>query len=313
MSKLVCLDPGHNNRSVNRSPDGTYYEWEFAQDVCDKAAAIIKLIPGLECIKTKEADTYPTSLEDRVITAHKAGAALFLSQHSNAYGDGKEWTLPNGFSVYRYPARNLKLAQIGLKWCRELLPLNDRGMREADFYVLRVPNMPSILFETGFHTNREDVEKLKTQEFRLLAARVLVKTTAEFLEVTLEEEDNSMNAKQHLVKAGDTLIGIARANGLSLTQLLSYNPHVDDPGIIYAEYGGDIIFLEQPSQYEAECAALKRELILCKLGTGAEEEIESLRKQLQTEKSRFETCLSRVKEHVEIGRQIASLSQRITE
>lgn len=311
MSKLVCLDPGHNIRSGNRSPDGTYYEWEFAQDVCDKAAAMIKLIPGLECIKTKEADTYPTSLEDRVRTAHKAGAALFLSQHSNAYGDGKEWTLPNGFSVYRYPSRNLKLAQIALKWCRELLPLNDRGIREADFYVLRETNIPSLLFETGFHTNREDVAKMKTQEFRLLAAHVLVKTAAEFLEVPIEE-DYSMFAKQHVVRAGDTLTRIARDNGLSLTQLLSYNIHVDDPGVIYAEYGGDIIYLEQPHQFETEFATLKRQFILCKLNAGAEE-IESLRRQLQEEKSRLEACLSRVREYAEIGRQISSLSQKITE
>lgn len=183
--KLVCLDPGHHLHSVNRSPDGTYYEWEFAQDVCDQAEVIIKRIPGLDCIKTKEADTYPTSLAGRVAVANNAGADLFLSQHSNAYGSG--WTSPNGFGVYPYPDRHLDLAEVCLYWCETLLPMKSRGVRPSNFYVTRETKMPSLLIETGFHTNREDVAKLKDPAFRELAAMVLVRTACTFLQVPYME------------------------------------------------------------------------------------------------------------------------------
>lgn len=317
MSKtpLVCLDPGHNKKSVNRSPDGSYYEWEFAQDVCDKAAAIIKGIPGLECIKTKEADTYPTSLENRVKVAHDAGADLFLSQHSNAYGDGKTWTSPNGFGVYRYPGRNLKLAQIGLKWCQELLPMSNRGIKEADFYVIRETKMPSILFETGFHTNKEDVKKLKSQDFRVLAAQVLVYTAAEFLQVPIsEEEETVMSAKYHRVVKGDTMSRIASDNKLSLTKLMEYNPHIENADKIYAEDPGDIVYLERPNEFEIKYAKLTRDLILVKSQRGSEEleaEIKELKARLVEEQARAAEAMSRVNEYKSIGRQINSLSNKL--
>ena len=200
-NKLVCLDPGHNFKNANRSPDGTYYEWEFAQDVCDRAEAIIKRIPGLDCIKTKEADTYPTSLDMRVKVAHDAKADLFLSQHSNAYGSG--WTSPNGFGVYPYPGRDLDLAEICLTWCKLLLPMNSRGIRESNFFVTRETRMPAILIETGFHTNKDDLVKLKDSDFRDLAAMVLVRTACTYLEVPylIEIELQEVNTLDRLIVA----------------------------------------------------------------------------------------------------------------
>ena len=308
-NKLVCLDPGHNKNSANRSPDGSYYEWEFAQDVCDRAEAMIKRIPGLSSVKTKEADTYPTSLEGRVAVAHDAKADLFLSQHSNAYGSGG-WTSPNGFGVYRYPGRDLELAQIGLKWCIELLDMNSRGIREADFYVLRETRMPSLLFETGFHTNREDVEKLKTQEFRQLAAQVLVRTACEFLEVDYVEGENEMSAERHIVRSGDTLYRIARDNNMSVDELLQLNPHIEDPDTIYAEHGGDIVFLEQPNEFEIDYATMNRELILCRLNSAPEEETDELKAQLKVEQEARAKAEEEASEFQSIGREIHTLSAK---
>ncbi len=221
MAKLLCLDPGHNLRSVNRSPDATYYEWEFAQDVCDKAEAMIKLIPGLDCIKTKEADTFPTSLAGRMKVAHDAKADLFLSQHSNAVAGG--WGTPNGFSIHPYPGRHLDLANIALEWCIKLLPMNSRGVQPSNFYVTREARMPSILIETGFHTNREDVAKLKTQSFRILAAKVLVRTACEYLKVEYMEGDNVGDRRYYHLKAKQTLSHVAAIYGVSVPQLRIWN------------------------------------------------------------------------------------------
>lgn len=310
MTKIVCLDPGHNKRSRNRSPDGTYYEWEFNQDVVDRASRMIFHIPGLAAVRTKKADTYPTSLAGRVQVAHDAGAALFLSQHTNAYGSGDEWTSPNGFGVYRYPGRNLRLARIGLKWCIELLPMASRGIRERDFYVLRETRMPSIMFETGFHTNREDVAKLKTTGFRIQAARVLVRTACDFLEIYCEKEGQIVGADYHRVVEGDALYRIARDNDLSLEELLSFNPHIDNPDVIYAEHGGDMVFLEEPGEFELEHARLIRELILCKMQSSESEELANLREQLEDEKAAREALKAEKQEYRELGQQIHNLSRK---
>ena len=257
-NKILALDPGHSVGNRNQSPDGSYFEWEFNQDVCDRAAKIIERIPGLDVVLTKQKDTTAT-LAERVKVAEEAGAGLFLSQHTNAFGTG-DWTSPNGFGVYRYPGRNLALAQIGLKWCIELLPMNSRGIRERDFYVLRVPKMPSILFETGFHTNREDVAKLKDSGFRDKAAMVLVRTACEFLNVKYVESDDM--ADYVMVKPGDRFGRIASAHNMTVDELHKLNPHIDDPAVIYAEHGGDIIFLTEPNKLEREFGFRTRQYIL---------------------------------------------------
>lgn len=307
-NKLVCLSPGHNVKNLsNRSPDGTYYEHEFAFDVCDKARGMIKRIPGLDCFLTREYDTYPTSLEDKVKMAIDRKADLYLSQHSNAYGSGG-WQTPNGFGVYIYPGRqdSLSLAEIALRHSLDLLPMNSRGIRERDLYEVRVPPMPAVLFETGFHTNQEDVAKLKTQEFRLLQAKVLTLTACEYLEVKYIEEDSIMSAKQHIVVSGDRMSRIAADNNLTIQQIADFNPHIPNPSEIFAEYGGDIVFLEEPNGFEIEFATMKREYILTKMDLTSQNDV--LKAHLAEEKKKNAAAESRANKYQDAGRQINRLS-----
>ncbi len=300
--KLVVLDPGHNLKNGNRSPDNLYYEWEFNQDVCNRAEVIIKRIPGLDCIKTKEADTYPTSLDMRVQVAHDAGADLFLSQHTNAYGSG--WTTPNGFGVYVYPGRDVELAKICLAWCVELLPMNSRGIRERNFYVTRETRMSSVLLETGFHTNKEDVAKLKTSAFRDLAAMVLVRTACEFLQVPYMEDDNIMATPYHIVRAWtpyrDSMSNIATRNDLTLAQLTAFNPHVDDPNIVHE---GDMIFLAQANIFELGVGSMNRNLIL------ATRENKKLKADIAEEQAKTSAALSDANELRQAGRTLHASAQ----
>lgn len=46
------------------------------------------------------------------------------------------------------------------------LPLKNRGVHSANFYVLRRAKMPAILLETGFISNSEEEARLRSPEFR---------------------------------------------------------------------------------------------------------------------------------------------------
>ena len=49
---------------------------------------------------------------------------------------------------------------------RRDLPLKDRGVHSANFFVLRRAKMPAILLETGFISNPEEEARLRRSDFR---------------------------------------------------------------------------------------------------------------------------------------------------
>lgn len=262
--KIVCFDPGHSYTSSNRSPDARYYEWLGCQDICEKAILLTKNIPGLKGMLTKETWEV-TNLAARVATAHNAGARLFLSQHTNAFGTGG-WQSPNGYGVYPYPDKNIDLAEVALGECDRVIGhlMNSRGIRPANFYVTRETRMPALLFETGFHTNQHDVALLKTHEFRYLAAEVLVRTACEYLGIPFIVKNTSALAPVHYVVSGNNMSRIARHYSIPLASLVEWNSHIPDPAHILAEHGGDVIFLGEPTEFQVEYGTLRREYILLK-------------------------------------------------
>jgi len=56
----------------------------------------------------------------------------------------------------------------------ELGTVNSRPIRHANFSVLKAPDIPSILIEAGFMSSRQDLENLKSPEWRTRFSRALV-------------------------------------------------------------------------------------------------------------------------------------------
>ena len=276
---IAVDDPGHNYKSANMSPDGKLKEYAFTQALVDMKEKIYERIPQIKQVKTKELMTWPTSLEGRVKVANNNKAKLFQSDHSNAFGTYGEWTSPRGFGIYIHTdatKESIRLAEIGRKWAREiLLPfgLPDRGIRKRNFYVVnpKYINCPSALWEWAFHSNKEDVKLLLSDDFRKACAEVSVRTACEFLGVKYVEGDTIMAAKQHIVVSGETMYRISRNYKIALNELIKMNPHIEEPTLIHP---GDIVFLEEPNQFEVKHATLNRELVLCKKSEG---EIEQLK------------------------------------
>jgi N-acetylmuramoyl-L-alanine amidase len=174
---MVVLDAGHGGKDTGARGDGI--------DEKDVNLAIVLNVgeiltqKGIKVVYTRNDDSY-LSLDEISNIANLYNAALFVSIHSNANLSPD----PSGTETYcYYPMENPQLFlqkderfNLATKLQQALvakLGLNDRGVKQANFSVLRNTQMPSALVELAFISNPGECELLKQQQFRDLAAQAI--------------------------------------------------------------------------------------------------------------------------------------------
>ena len=179
---VVMLDPGHGESTAGkRSPDGSLTEYEFNRSVANKMKGLLEA-RGIEVLLTVNDDSDP-SLAERCESANNSDTDIFVSIHANAYGSGGEWTSPNGWEIYHYPGSVLgnQLAEAISNANFPGIGMYNRGIKTANFYVIKNTYMPAVLIEHGFFTNIEEIELLKNDEWREKAAQYNVEGIMKFL------------------------------------------------------------------------------------------------------------------------------------
>lgn len=192
VSKKVCLDPGHGVEMAGKcAPDKSYYEHEFNLDMAKRQKAILER-HGVEVIMTRT-DAHDVSLEKRVQISNAAGVDLFVSLHSNASGDGKVWTSPDGYGIYTSAAgaaanRNIAANKILARAKAAGIKLWGSGLFHELWYVCKNAVAPAVLIEHGFHTNKAETALLKTDAYRQQLAEVDCKGILDYLGIQWQEE-----------------------------------------------------------------------------------------------------------------------------
>lgn len=168
----VVVDPGHGGRDPG-AVAGPLREADLALDLTLKAARGLER-QGVSMRLTRQEDR-DVSLPERVALANRTGADLFLSVHCNAASNPEA----RGFESYVHPAAWPRTREIARTIHERLAAfLNsfgvpDRGLKEADFYVLRETRCPAVLLECLFLTNAEDARLLGDPAWRSrLAAEI---------------------------------------------------------------------------------------------------------------------------------------------
>ena len=93
-----------------------------------------------------------------------------------------------------------------------------RNVRQAGFAVLKSLEIPAVLVEVGFLSNRNDAGHLKNEDFREKVAGNLLEGIENYYSRTAEE-----SVVYHVVKKGETLTGVARLHQVKLNDLMSIN------------------------------------------------------------------------------------------
>lgn len=76
------------------------------------------------------------------------------------------------------------IASIMSKRFTQLVPQKNRGIKQAGFYVLVGADMPKLLCELGYNTNKEEARKLNNVKHRQKIAEAIYRSILEFKEVS---------------------------------------------------------------------------------------------------------------------------------
>jgi N-acetylmuramoyl-L-alanine amidase len=168
MVKIV-IDAGHGfNTPGKRSPDDER-EWSFNNKVAKYAIAKLKTYKNVEILRVDD----PTGKTDVPLTtrtslANEWQADVYASIHHNALAD--KWGSHSGIETYTMdnPTANPKSVAIaGAIHPRIVMAMgiSDRGMKQANFHVLRESAMPAFLTEGGFMDSSVDILKLRDNHY----------------------------------------------------------------------------------------------------------------------------------------------------
>lgn len=189
----IIIDIGHGIDTKGKGVP-QLKEFDFNQAVAKYIIELAK-INNINVILTQPFNSNEVSLSQRTKIINNSNAELCISIHADASAS----TNARGhWAFYWYDKPNSKrLAEIWRKYADELLSNPSRGIMESkpnswtNFHMVReVNNMPSILIEHGFMTNKHDLMLLLLDSFRRDCAKVIVKTACEYLGITYKESEN---------------------------------------------------------------------------------------------------------------------------
>lgn len=169
----ILIDAGHGpNTPGKRSPDGLLREFDFNSAVARLTKHYL-LLEGIE-VQFVHDSVKDVPLLERITFANKQKVDAYVSIHANAFGNG--WNEAQGIETYIYPSAGKNTAALASLLHNSLLLAcnrKDRGVKKANFAVLRETTMPAVLIECGFMTNQEEAKLLLTKSFRVQCARAI--------------------------------------------------------------------------------------------------------------------------------------------
>lgn len=183
-SHIVMLDPGHGGSDPGAiQPD--YTESELVLIISNIVYERLQQNPNIGVFTTRDTDVF-VSLADRAYLANDV-ADLFVSVHLNSFTTA----VPHGTEVYFLPQENEyrfnitreRTAEIFLNNLVQDLGRVDRGIRQANFAVLRLTDMPSVLLEIGFMSNPYEMQFLANPANHPIIADSIYRSILEVFEI----------------------------------------------------------------------------------------------------------------------------------
>ncbi len=174
---IVAIDPGHGGKDPGAIGPSGLREADVVLDIALRVRDLL-VQDGIRTVMIRDNDA-TVELQDRPQLARDAGATLFVSIHANAHGRATV----NGSETYYLTPQSLALAQMIQDELGVVLGLPSRGIKTANFLVLRDSGVPSVLVETAFISNADDEARLRDPAFRQRLAAAVHRGITKFLAI----------------------------------------------------------------------------------------------------------------------------------
>jgi N-acetylmuramoyl-L-alanine amidase len=156
----VVIDPGHGGFDRGGIPGQIVPEKMVALDTALRLQKLLERA-GLRTVMTRTTDIFvPLSMRSAVANAQSD--AIFVSIHYNA----ARRSAAHGIETYSENNRGAVLAARIQRQIVTRVSTENRGIRSAEYYVLRNCRLPAVLVECGFLTNPVEAQLALTPEYR---------------------------------------------------------------------------------------------------------------------------------------------------
>lgn len=176
--KIITLDAGHGGSDPGAiGSDGTKEKnitlaiTKAVKELLEKKGAKVYMT------RTTDVDVYGPNASDadelqaRVNVGEKYNSDLFVSLHVNSSVNKNV----GGFSTYYYPktSNDLRIAKSIQDQLTANFGVDDLGVRQANFYVIKRISMPATLVEMCFISNEKELVLMKGKWFQNKTARLI--------------------------------------------------------------------------------------------------------------------------------------------
>ncbi len=203
---VVVLDPGHGGQDSGAMCGGVM-EKDLTLDVACRVDRLLNSA-GVDTLMTRLGDTY-VSLADRAAFGNRVRDSIFVSIHFN---EGNK-PVASGVETY-YAAHQIAVGSVLSSWLPFLsrppsespMPESqslagfiqqalvsrtrsaDRGTQAKQFFVIANVTSPAVLIEGGFLTNKDDVSKLGSEDYRNQLAGAVVNGILQYRETVSQRK-----------------------------------------------------------------------------------------------------------------------------
>ncbi|MDB6005161.1 MAG: hypothetical protein JWR15_2148, partial [Prosthecobacter sp.] len=163
----VVIDAGHGGKDGG-SVWNKLIEKKLCLDVAKRVETALRS-HGLKAVMTRRTDTF-VELEQRARIANRAPSSVFVSIHFN----GCRKTAISGGEVYYRSPRGKSLASAINRTLKSGVAGGTRGIFHGNYKVLRETQMPAVLVECGYLSNKREASRCADPAHRQKLADAIV-------------------------------------------------------------------------------------------------------------------------------------------